>query len=346
MYDAQPKKIAAFYILAILKDCTDSEHTLTQKQIQDKLKNEYGLTLDRKAVKRNLTDLIDLGYEIEYAERTRKTKSGEDEPILTDWYLNRDFTDAELRLLIDSVLFSKYIPYSQCKDLIEKLEKQSNKYFSAKVRHIRNLPMSMPANKELFYTIEVLDEAIEQGKQVAFKYTDFDLKMNRVARKNADGKDNEYIINPYQMVATNGRYYLICNPDKYDSISHFRVDRISCIRLLDSPVKKMKKVMGLENGLDLPKHMAEHIYMYCGESVNVKFRITRQLINDVVDWFGTAVKYSNETESTVDVTVKVNEDAMFNWAMQYGCYVEVLEPQSLREDVAAAVAEMNKKYNG
>ena len=40
----------------------------------------------------------------------------------------------------------------------------------------------------------------------------------------------------------------------------------------DESVKPMKKVNGLKNGLDLPKHMAEHIYMYCSESVKVKFR--------------------------------------------------------------------------
>ena len=57
--------------------------------------------------------------------------------ILSDFYLERDFSDAELRLLIDSLLFSKHIPYSQCKELIEKLEGLSNKYFEAKVKHIK-----------------------------------------------------------------------------------------------------------------------------------------------------------------------------------------------------------------
>lgn len=345
MYDAQPKKMAIFYILKILKKYTDGDHTLTQKQILDRLKKDYDMTLDRKAVKRNLTDLIDLDYDISYSEKTRITKDGEDETVLTDWYLNRDFTDAELRLLIDSVLFSKYIPCNQCKKLIEKLEAQSNDYFSAKVRHICNLPVSSPANPELFYTIEVLDEAIEKGRQVKFKYTDFNLKLKRIPRKTHDGAEAEYIMNPYQMVATNGRYYLICNLDKYDNVSHYRVDRISGIKMLDTPVKPKKEVKGLENGLDLPKHMAEHIYMYCGKSVNVKFRASKGIISDIVDWFGTLVKFTNETADTVDVSVTVNENAMFNWAMQYGCHVEVLEPQSLRDAIAAAVKDMNDKYN-
>ena len=189
-----------------------------------------------------------------------------------------------------------------------------------------------------------LDEAIEGGKKVKFHYSDFNLKLEREKRIHY-GKPAEYIINPYQMVASNGRYYLIGNYDKFDNVSHYRIDRIIDIEIIDEPVKPMKKVNGLKNGLDLPKHMAEHIYMYCGESVKVKFRTDKDIINDIVDWFGTAIKFSNETEETVDVSVKVNENAMFHWAMQYGTYVEVLEPHSLREKLADAVRAMNEKYS-
>ena len=95
---------------------------------------------DRKAIKRNLMNLIEFGYEIEYSEALRMVKNSkgelEESYILSDFYLVRDFTDAELRLLIDSLLFSKHIPYSQCKELIEKIEGLSNKYFLSKVKHI------------------------------------------------------------------------------------------------------------------------------------------------------------------------------------------------------------------
>jgi hypothetical protein len=62
----------------------------------------------------------------------RANKNGEEETICSDWYLNREFIDSELRLLIDSLLFSKHIPYNQCKNLIEKLEEQSSTLFQDK----------------------------------------------------------------------------------------------------------------------------------------------------------------------------------------------------------------------
>lgn len=153
----------------------------------------------------------------------------------------RDFTDAELRLLIDSLLFSKHIPYSQCKELIEKLEGLSNKYFKAKVKHIRTLPLNMPSNKQIFYNIDVLDEAISKGKQVKFAYNDFGVDKKLHPRLNGEGVVRRYVINPYQMAAANGRYYLLANYDKYNNISHYRVDKISEIKILDTPAKKTER---------------------------------------------------------------------------------------------------------
>ena len=122
MYTKQPKKMIVINILDILKRYTDENHRLSQREIMDILEREYDMKVDRKAVKRNLMNLIDFGYQVEYSESIRQGKNGEEEIIFTDWYLEKDFTDSELRLLIDSLLFSKHIPYSQCKALIEKLE--------------------------------------------------------------------------------------------------------------------------------------------------------------------------------------------------------------------------------
>lgn len=144
-YTKQPKKLLIINILDILEKYTDENHRLSQKDIVDILKTEYTMNADRKSVKRNIMNLIDFGYEIEYSESVRmvpnpKTGELEESYILSDFYLVRDFTDGELRLLIDSLLFSKHIPYSQCKELIEKLEGLSNQYFKSRVKHISTMP--------------------------------------------------------------------------------------------------------------------------------------------------------------------------------------------------------------
>ena len=333
MYTKQPKKLLIMNILDILRRYSDADHRLSQKDIIDILQTEYEMVADRKAIKRNLMNLIDFGYNLEFSESVRRNKDGEEEVIYTDWYLERDFSDAELRLLIDSLLFSKHIPYSQCKELIEKIEGLSNRYFKSKVRHVRNLPVDQPQNAELFYTIEILDEAIERNRQVVFHYGDYGTDKNLHLRERKDGKPREYLVNPYQMVATNGRYYLIANVERHDNISHYRVDHIRDIEITDTPAKPQRKVEGLENGLDLPKHMAEHVYMFAGESQRVIMRTTPGMAGELIDWFGSGVTFSDETETSVIAHVTANLQAMRFWALQYAPYVTVLAPQSLVDTV-------------
>jgi hypothetical protein len=80
--------------------------------------------------------------------------------------------------------------------------------------------------------------------------------------------------------------------------------------------------------------------MYHGDSIRVNFLAPAQTITDVMDWFGLDfdVRKSGRPGETGDeayeITVMVNEYAMFNWAMQYGHVIEVLSPESLRNRLA------------
>ncbi|MCH5182918.1 MAG: WYL domain-containing protein [Oscillospiraceae bacterium] len=362
MYTSQSKKLLIINILDILRKYTDADHRLNQKDIVDILKAEYGMSVDRKSIRRNILGLMEYGYEIEYKETIRmvpvrdpdtgkpaldpttgKPKL-EESYVWSDFYLVREFTDGELRLLIDSLLFSKHIPYSQCKELVGKLEGLSNKHFQSRVRHIHTFPDNMPQNKQLFWTIETLDEAIGLSRQVSFTYNEYGMDKQLHPRLNSEGKPRVYIVNPYQMAATNGRYYLIGNYNKYDDVANYRLDRITDIQLLETPRKPAKEVKGLENGVDLPKHMAEHIYMFSGESAPVAFRFKKYLLSDVIDWFGKEVVFSDETEEEVTARVTVNLEAMRRWALQYALHTRILSPQNLTEKVKADIMTAMKQY--
>ena len=146
------------------------------------------------------------------------------------------------------------------------------------------------------------------------------------------------------MAATNGRYYLIGNYDKYDNLANYRLDRITGIRLLDTSVKPVRQVEGMRNGLYLPKHMAEHLYMFSGESVPVTFRMKKKILNDVIDWFGTDIAFSDETEDEVTARVTINWHAMRHWALQYCRHVRILAPENLAEQVQQDMTEALDRY--
>ncbi len=349
MYTKQPKKLLILNILEILKQYTDEAHRLSQKEIADILKNEYMMPVERKAVKRNLSDLIEYGYPIEYRETVRmmpnkKTGVLEENHIYSDFYFARDFSEAELRLLIDSLLFSKHIPSSHCRQLVQKLENLSSRYFKAKTKHICTLPPNRLENKQLFYTVDILDEAIEKKKQVQFFYAAYAADKKLHPKLDGNGNPRVYTINPYQIVATNGRYYLICNNDAYDNLSNYRIDRITDIQLLDTPAKPKREVKGMENGLDLSKHMAEHIYMFAGKSVRAQFIAEKYIISDILDYFGDKVTFSNETDDKITVSVTVNEQDMRLWAMQYALQVRVTAPQALADAVRSDIRKAAERY--
>jgi len=129
---------------------------------------------------------------------------------------------------------------------------------------------------------------------------------------------------------------------------HYCVDRIANLSIIEgSKVKPHEKVKGGASlKRDLPKHMAEHIYIYSEEGVRVTFKAGLNIMSDIVDWFGLGFTVKELDDASVEITVKVNERAMFNWAMQYGHSVEVMKPKSLRDALAKTAAEMAEKYQG
>ena len=350
MSDIHPKKLVILYILDILQKYTDEEHRLSQKEIQDILKREYEMTVDRKAVKRNLLNLIEYKSNIEYREVSRKDifrkkdsvsykgtsdfadkEISEDDLLWTDFYLKQKFTNEELRLLIDSLLFSKHIPYSQAKELIKKLESLSNIYFKSCSQYIYPLSVERTDNKQVFYNIAILDDAIRKKKKVLFEYAEYHTDKKMHLKKREDGSVREYIITPYQMAVQEGKYYLICNYDKYDDISNYRVDRIRNIQILEEKGKPFESLKWSgHQPMNLNEYMKEHVYMYSSENAFVKFRIVKAMISDVIDLFGKGVNFSEETDTHVSVSVHVNERAVEQFAKNYAPDVVILQPKRLR----------------
>ncbi len=325
MYATGNKKMLNMLILEILRKYSDEEHSLTQQDIIKLLDKNYGMDCDRRSVKNNILSLKEMGYDISMDKGYR--------------LLSREFDDSELRILIDSVLFSKSISTKQAKGLIEKLRALASNYFNAKVSHVSNLPeISRTINKQAMYSLDAINDAISERKKISFIYnevgTDFKLHPKR---------EEPYIVNPYQIVANNGRFYLIANYDKYDNVAHFRIDRMTEVRILDEKSKPMSQVPELDKGLNLPKHMAEHLYMFSGESISAEIKTTPDMMNDLVDWFGTDFSIK-KAEDSIIARVRCNETALRFWALQYGPYVEVMKPESLRKQLHDDIEQMSQKY--
>ena len=346
------KKIIILYILQILRRYTDADHTMTQQQIAEKLRDEYGLEVNRATVKRNIADLIDAGYDIQYTEvvRThtdRKTGEKEENTVYTNLYFEHEFTEPELHMLIDGLLFSRSVPYKQRKQLIDKLGKLSSAYFNQRMNHVHCMSADSPQNPELFHTIDILDEAITAGKQVDITYNYYGTDMKLHPGMNADGTVKRQTLNPYQMVASEGRYYLICNNDHHDTVSNYRIDRITDIALLETPVKPKSQVEGLEDGLNLQDYVYQNLNMFSGKAEKVEFVTAKGAVSLIIDFFGRHVSFHEQEDGKVSCRLLVSTEAMKHWAVEHANIVRVVSPASLVEDIrtelrkAAALYEMN-----
>ena len=327
MFGTGSKKMLNVMILKILEKHSDERRPLTQKKIVELLELEYGMKCDRRSVKSNLMSLKEMDYDI-------NLKKG--------IFIRRDFEEPELRMLIDSVLFSKNISRSQAKRLVDKLKTLGSNQFIAKVNHIANLPeLQHSDNTRVMCNLDVLNDAIRQNKKVSFVYNSYDTNLKLTPRR-----DFPYTVSPYQMVATNGWYYLICNTDGHENTSHYRIDKMTDVKMLkenSKPKHEIKEFLG--GNLNLPKHMAEHIYMFSGESIWVKFWTQENMLDTLVDWFGKDFKILQHDNEKLLINVKVNETAIKYWAMQYGEYIEVISPDSLRTEICMTAKDIFERHS-
>ena len=322
------KKMALLCILEVLRENSDENHLLTQANIISKISNKYGLELERKSIGANIDSLIDFGFDI------IKTEKG--------CYLGqREFEESEITFLIDAVFSSKSIDSKRAKDLAEKISKFLSVHERKKYKYLcKSDEIVRTDNKQLFYTIDILNEAIESGKKVQFNYNRyyFDKEMRETKNK------KPYVVNPYFMINNQGKYYLVCNYDYYNEIANYKIELISNIKILDEDVKPITKLKGCESGVDMAKYANENIYMFHNKTITAILKIENEYSAEyIMEWFGKKARFYQQDNITY-AEVSVNEQALIYWCLQYGDTIELVEPKETREEIKKKIFALNKRY--
>ena len=145
------------------------------------------------------------------------------------------------------------------------------------------------------------------------------------------------------MVNNHGKYYLVCNYDKYDNLANYKIENISNICITEEPVRPLKSLPNCED-FSVKKYIKEHIYMMSGSSVNATLKIdSEKRVTDIIEWFGEDLSIYKKG-NIIYSNLNVSEDALVYWALQYGEHVEVIEPLSTRTKIKERLAILNKKY--
>lgn len=322
------KKMSPLCILGVLREYSDENHPLTQSQILAKIEQRYGLQLERKSIGSNIDSLIDFGFDI------IKTDKG-------CYLAEREFESSEVSFLIDAVFSSRSINSKHSIKLAEKISKFLSVNERKKYKYICKADEIVRTdNVQLFYTIDVLNEAIEKGKKVQFNYNRFYFNEDTRQKKN----QKIYVINPYFLINNQGKYYLVCNYDYYDEIANYKVELISNIKILNDNIKPITKLKGCEQGVDMARYANENIYMFHNKTINATLKIVEEYSAEyIVEWFGQNARFYQK-DGIVYADVIANEQALIYWCLQYGDTIELITPSATREEIKKKVQNLTKRY--
>lgn len=319
------QKAKLLYLEKIFLEYSDEEHPLSMSDIINKLE-VYGIKAERKSIYSDIECLINLGYDI----ILQKGKNG-------GYFLaGRDFELAELKLLVDSVQSSKFITKKKTDVLIKKLQGLTSRHSGRELqRQVYVADRVKVTNETVYYNVSYLHNAIAENRKIHFKYSSYNLSKQRELR-NGGG---DYTVSPYNLVFSEDNYYLICHYPKNARLTHFRVDRMSDIRIADEKRKEISEVMG--KGFNLGEYLKNTFDMFGGDTKKVSLLCENSLINAVIDRFGEDVYIRKNDEESFIASVSVNvSPTFFAWVFTFGGKMKISAPESVANEFIKTAERM------
>lgn len=112
----------------------------------------------------------------------------------------------------------------------------------------------------------------------------------------------------------------------------YRLDKITDIKILDTPLTIVNNIKGYEKGIDYKDLSCARPYMYTDKAIYITIKCRKNLYDDIVDWFGHENKITDLGDEIL-VTVLASPKALSYWALQYLDSAEIIKPESLRNEI-------------
>ena len=308
------QKLKLLYIYKLLYEKTDEYHTVTVNNIISYL-NTVGIPAERKSIYDDIEALQSFGIDIK--------KSGT--KINHYNLVSRDFELYELKILIDCVQSSKFITHAKSLDLVDKLQKLTSGEEAKDLhRQVFVYQRIKSMDESVFRNVDSINNAISQGKKISFKYWSWTTSKERSYKKDGEA----IIINPVTLAMDSDNYYLVSYSSKYKDFTHYRVDKIDTVKILDDDCEKPDKTFK-------PDLYSKSIFsMYGGDLTDVKIRFNSSTANAVIDRFGTDVYIRKEDDNYFIANLKVSVSPTFlTWILGFGGNAKILSPEWVINEV-------------
>ena len=305
-------KNRSFLLYQYLYKNTDEAHTITINEMSAFLKKQ-DIIADRKTIASDIIALINSGIDI-VCNKSRQNQ----------YFIgSRDLELPELKMLVDAVQAAKFITPKKSKALIKKLTAMASPYQSDELnRQLYIDGRIKTTNENVYYIVDLLYTAINEKKQVAFKYYEYTPEKKIAFKHNGQ----IYVLSPYDLVWSNDSYYVFGYSESHDKVVKFRVDRMYKPSITaNTAVAKPEDY----NISDFCKHV---FMMYDAETCTVELLCENSLMKAIIDRFGDQVKTQVMDCGHFKATVEVScSPTFFAWIFTYAGKIRILSPQSVVE---------------
>lgn len=309
-------KSRILYILKLLEEYTDEQHPMSITDIVEYL-DKQDIKAHRRTIMTDIESLIEFGIDIITIKSTQNK-----------YFIgNRNFELPEVKLLIDAVESSKFITQKKSSELIRKLTTLASCNQATELnRHIYVDNRVKPENEEVYYTVDSIHNAINNNKQIEFKYYQYTGRKEKIFKN--DGY--LYSLSPYALIWSEDHYYVIGFSRKHNKISKFRVDRMAQTRInaMDS--------MPRPEDFDVAEYAKSVFEMFDGETKSIELKCTNDLMDVIVDRFGENVDTvelgSNCFKAIVDISIS---PTFYGWVFGFGNKMSILAPPDVKNEYMA-----------
>jgi len=318
------QKFKFTYLMKIMAEKTDDEHSLTMPQILEELE-KYEVSAERKSIYEDFKDMSKLGIDVIKEQRGRET-----------FYhiAGREFELAEVKLLIDAVQSAKFITQKKSKSLISKVKNFVSEHQAKQLqRQIVINDRVKTMNESVYYNVDDIHTAINQNRKIKFKYYKWDIDKKLVERHGG----SYFFVSPWALLWDDENYYMIAFDDWDNKIKHYRVDKMMYIEVGNDERAGKEEF----KNFDMAKYSKATFGMYHGEKTKVCIKFANHMCGVFIDRFGKDTLFRKIDENHSELIADINvSPQFFGWIFSLGNDVEIVSPK----EVVNELREYTKKF--